>query len=77
MHEENQALKQRLSRLEGELAKLKEDKGKLESAFSLYKRILKISPNDEKAAEAYLRLRLELLSKGVQVSDCWHLRAWC
>ncbi len=70
-------LKPKDTKLLYQLAKLKEDKGKLESAFSLYKRILKISPNDEKAAEAYLRLRLELLSKGVQVSDCWHLRAWC
>jgi tetratricopeptide (TPR) repeat protein len=51
-----------------QLAKLKEDKGDLERAFELYKKILKLSPNDEKASEAYLRLRLELLSKGKQVT---------
>jgi tetratricopeptide (TPR) repeat protein len=46
-----------------QLAKIKENKGELEKAFELYKRILSISPNDEKASEAYLRLRLELLSR--------------
>jgi len=46
-----------------QLAKIKENKGDLKKAFELYKRILDISPNDEKASEAYLRLRLELLSK--------------
>jgi tetratricopeptide (TPR) repeat protein len=46
-----------------QLAVLKENKGDKEKAFDLYKRIINISPNDEKAAEAYLRLRLELLKK--------------
>lgn len=46
-----------------QLATIKEKKGELKKASELYKRILKISPNDEKASEAYLRLRLELLSK--------------
>ena len=68
------ALKPKDTKLLHQLAKLKEDKGDLESAFDLYKKILKISPNDEKAAEAYLRLRLELLSKGKRVSECWRLR---
>ncbi len=61
------ALKPKDTKLLHQLAKLKEDKGELESAFELYKRILKISPDDEKAGDAYLRLRLELLSKGKQV----------
>ena len=52
-----------------QLAKLKEDKGDLESAFELYKKILGISPDDEKAGEAYLRLRLKLLGQGKRVSD--------
>jgi len=46
-----------------QLAKIKEKKGELKKASELYKRILTISPNDEQASEAYLRLRLELLSK--------------
>lgn len=71
------ALKPKDTKLLHQLAKLKEDKGDLESAFDLYKKILKISPNDEKAAEAYLRLRLELLSKGKRVSEYCHLRARC
>jgi len=46
-----------------QLAALKEHKGEREKAFELYKRILAIAPEDEKASEAYLRLRLELLKK--------------
>jgi tetratricopeptide (TPR) repeat protein len=52
-----------------QLAKLKENKGEPEKAFDLYKRILAISPDDEKAGEAYLRLRLELLRKGKHVRE--------
>jgi tetratricopeptide (TPR) repeat protein len=59
-----------------QLAKLKEDRGDLESAFELYKKILSISPDNEKAGEAYLRLRLKLLGKGKRVSDYrqWEIR---
>jgi len=46
-----------------QLATLKEAAGDLEGAFDLYKKILAISPDDEKAAEAYLKLRFELLNK--------------
>jgi len=46
-----------------QLATLKETAGDLEAAFDLYKKILTISPDDEKAEEAYLRLRFELLNK--------------
>ncbi len=46
-----------------QLATLKEAAGDLEAAFNLHKKILAISPNDEKAEEAYLRLRFELLNK--------------
>lgn len=47
-----------------QLAKLKEDSGDLESALVLYKKILDISADDEKAQKAYFRLRLQLLNKG-------------
>ena len=46
-----------------QLAKLKEETGDLERALALYKKIVSISSDDEKAAEAYLRLRLKLLRK--------------
>jgi len=47
-----------------QLAKIKEDAGDLEQALLLYKKILTISPGDEKAEKAYLRLRFKLLHKG-------------
>ncbi len=47
-----------------QLAKVKEEGGDLKPALMLYKKILDISPGDEKAEEAYLRLRLRLLHKG-------------
>jgi len=47
-----------------QLAKVKEEGGDLKSALLLYRKILDISPGDEKAEEAYLRLRLRLLHKG-------------
>jgi tetratricopeptide (TPR) repeat protein len=47
-----------------QLATLKEASGDLEPALALYKKILAISPDDEKAEEAYLRLRFKLLHKG-------------
>jgi len=47
-----------------QLAKIKEEAGDLNEALLSYKRILDISPGDEKAEEAYLRLRLRLLHKG-------------
>jgi len=46
-----------------QLATLKESAGDLEGAFDSYKKILAISPDDEKAEEAYLKLRFELLNK--------------
>ena len=46
-----------------QLAKVKEEAGELESALLLYKEILDISPGDEEAEKAYLRLKLELLHK--------------
>ena len=46
-----------------QLAKIKEVAGNLDQALQVYKRILDISPDDEKAEEAYLRLRLKLLNK--------------
>jgi tetratricopeptide (TPR) repeat protein len=61
------ALKPKDTMLLHQLANLKEGEGDLEKAFELYKRILSISPDDEKASEAYLRLRLDLLSKGKRV----------
>ncbi len=47
-----------------QLAKVKEEAGELDQALQLYKKILDISPEDEEAENAYLRLRLELLGKG-------------
>ena len=47
-----------------QLATLREASGDLEAALALYKKILAISPEDEKAEEAYLRLRFKLLHKG-------------
>jgi len=47
-----------------QLAKVKEEAGYLGPALQLYKKILDISPGDEKAEEAYLRLRLKTLRKG-------------
>jgi len=47
-----------------QLAKIKQEAGDLNEALLLYKRILDISPGDERAEEAYLRLRLRLLHKG-------------
>ncbi len=43
------------------LAKLYEGVGKIEAAIKIYDRILKIEPNHEQAAQARLRLSLELL----------------
>lgn len=51
------------------LAKQKEDKGDLQGAFELYKKILSISPDDQKAGEGYLRLRLELYKNGKDRTD--------
>ncbi len=47
-----------------QLARVKEEAGDLEQALLLHKKILDISPDDEKAENAYLRLRLKLLHKG-------------
>jgi len=47
-----------------QLAKVKEEAGDLDQALKLYQKILDISPGDEKAENAYLRLRLKLLNKG-------------
>jgi len=46
------------------MAKVKEEAGDLDQALKLYQKILEISPGDEKAENAYLRLRLKLLNKG-------------
>ena len=46
-----------------QLAKLKEEAGDLDRALELYKKIVSISTDDEKAEEAYLRLRLKLIHK--------------
>ncbi|MCK4470177.1 MAG: hypothetical protein KAW49_00175, partial [Anaerolineae bacterium] len=47
-----------------QLAVAKEESGELETALDLYKKILDLSPGDEKAEEASLRLSLKLLDKG-------------
>jgi tetratricopeptide (TPR) repeat protein len=47
-----------------QLAKIHEGTGNLDQALQAYKKILDISPDDEKAGKAYLRLRLKLLNKG-------------
>ena len=47
-----------------QLAAAKEDSGELEAALDLYQKILDISPGDEKAEEACLRLSLKLMDKG-------------
>jgi tetratricopeptide (TPR) repeat protein len=47
-----------------QLAKINEGTGNLDQALQVYKKILAISPDDEKAGKAYLRLRLQLLDKG-------------
>ena len=47
-----------------QLAATKEKSGELEAALDLYQKILDISPGDEKAEEASLRLSLKLLDKG-------------
>jgi tetratricopeptide (TPR) repeat protein len=46
-----------------QLATLRVASGDLEPALALYKKILALSPDDEKAQEAYLRLRFKLLHK--------------
>lgn len=46
-----------------QLAKIHEGTGKLDQALQVYKKILDISPDDEKAGKAYLRLRIKLLHK--------------
>ena len=46
-----------------QLAKVKEETGDLDQALQLYQKILDISPNDEMAQNAYLKLRLKLLNK--------------
>ena len=46
-----------------QLAKINEGTGNLDQALQVYKKILAISPDDEKAGKAYLRIRLELLHK--------------
>jgi tetratricopeptide (TPR) repeat protein len=46
-----------------QLAAAKEESGELEAALDLYQKILDISPGDEKAEEAYLRLSLKLMDK--------------
>ncbi len=47
-----------------QLAKIHEGTGNLDQALQVYKKILDISPDDEKAGKAYLRLRLKLLHGG-------------
>jgi tetratricopeptide (TPR) repeat protein len=47
-----------------QLAAAKEESGQLEAALGLYQKILDISPGDEKAEEACLRLSLKLMDKG-------------
>ncbi len=47
-----------------QLAAAKEESGELEAALDLYQKILAISPGDEKAEDACLRLSLKLLNKG-------------
>ncbi|NVL93492.1 MAG: tetratricopeptide repeat protein [Desulfobacterales bacterium] len=44
-----------------QLAQVREEQGDLAQALELYKKIIDISPGDEEAENAYLRLRLELL----------------
>jgi len=46
-----------------QLAKIHEGTDNLDQALQVYKRILDISPDDEKAGKEYLRLRLKLLNK--------------
>ena len=46
-----------------QLAKINEGTGNLDQALQVYKKILDISPDDEKAGKEYLRLRLQLLNK--------------
>ncbi len=46
-----------------DLAEIKEEMGKPEEALKLYKKVIEIAPENEKAQSAYLRLRLELLGK--------------
>ncbi len=47
-----------------QLAQVREEQGDLAQALELYKKIIDISPGDEQAENAYLRLRLELLHEG-------------
>jgi tetratricopeptide (TPR) repeat protein len=44
-----------------QLARLYEKLGKPSDALKIYKRILDLSPENEEAEEAYLRLRMENL----------------
>ena len=62
----NEALKLRPNNtnLLHQLAKIHEGTGNLDQALQVYNNILTISPDDEKAGKAYLRLRLKLLNKG-------------
>jgi tetratricopeptide (TPR) repeat protein len=47
-----------------QLAKIYEGTSNINQALQAYKKILDISPDDEKAGKAYLKLRLKLLDKG-------------
>ena len=47
-----------------QLAQVREEQGDLAQALELYKKIMDISPGDEEAENAYLRLRLKLLHEG-------------
>jgi tetratricopeptide (TPR) repeat protein len=47
-----------------QLAQVREEQGDLAQALELYKKIMEISPGDEEAENAYLRLRLKLLHEG-------------
>ena len=44
-----------------QLAGLYEKTGRLNDSLKIYKKVLELSPDNEKAQEAYLRLRLEAL----------------
>jgi tetratricopeptide (TPR) repeat protein len=47
-----------------QLAKAQEKQGKRKQALETYRKLLEISPDNEQAEEAYLRLRMQVLPHG-------------
>jgi len=49
-----------------QLAKIMEKRGEYSEALSIYKRILKIAPNNEEAQDGYLRLKFKIIEEEIK-----------